>query len=122
MHGYSLQDLSDVIDNRLTKQTLQRLETGEAKPDSEIVSLLSKALKLSPDYFFREVSFSLEDLSFRKLKKLPVREQEKVKAQTLDFLERYLELEDMLGIKNKISFMAKEFSRSRRSRCGKQRP
>lgn len=109
MHGFSLQDLSDALQSHFTKQTLQRLETGEVKPDSETISLLSKALKLSPDYFFRETTLSLEDLTFRKLRKLPVREQEKVKAQTLDLLERYLELEDMLGIENKIPFKPKSY-------------
>ncbi len=109
MNGFSLQDLSDAISNRLNKQSLQRLETGEANPDSEIISLLSKALKVTSDYFFRESTVTLEDLSFRKLKKLPVKEQEKVKANTIDFLERYLELEDMLGIDNQISFFPKSY-------------
>ena len=90
MNGFSLQDLSDAIANRLNKQALQRLETEEAQPDSETISLLSKALKVTSDYFFRESTVTLEDLRFRKLKKLPVKEQEKVKANTIDFLERYL--------------------------------
>jgi Zn-dependent peptidase ImmA (M78 family) len=109
MNGYSLQDLSDAIQNQLNKQFLQRLETGEAKPDSETISLLSKALKLPPDYFVRETAVSLKDLTFRKLKKLPVKEQEKVIAQTVDYLERYLELEEMLSINNKISFTPKGY-------------
>lgn len=107
MNGFSLQDLSDAIGNRLNKQLIQRLETGEAKPDSEIISLLGNALKVTSDYFFRDAMVSLEDLTFRKLKKLPVKEQEKVKAQTVDFLERYLELEDMLGLNNHIPFKPK---------------
>ena len=109
MNGFSLQDLSDAIANRLNKQALQRLETEEAEPDSETVSLLSKALKVTSDYFFRESTVTLEDLRFRKLKKLPVKEQEKVKANTIDFLERYLELEDILGIDNQISFSPKSY-------------
>jgi transcriptional regulator with XRE-family HTH domain len=73
MNGYCLQDLSDAIQNQLNKQFLSRLETGEAKPDSQTIHLLSSALKLPADYFVRETSVSLEDLSFRKLKKLPVK-------------------------------------------------
>ena len=109
MNGFSLQDLSDAIGNRLNKQLIQRLETGEAKPDSEIISLLGNALKVTSDYFFRDATVSLEDLTFRKLKKLPAKEQEKVKAQTVDFLERYLELEDMLGLNNHIPFKPKGY-------------
>ena len=56
MNGFSLQDLSDAIGNRLNKQLIQRLETGEAKPDSEIISLLGNALKVTSDYFFRDAT------------------------------------------------------------------
>lgn len=107
MNGFSLQDLSDTINNQLSKQALNRLETGEAKPDSQILSLLCKALHVTTDYFFREATVALDDIRFRKLKKLPVKEQEKVVAQTVEFLERYLELEDLLGIDNRIKFTPK---------------
>ncbi len=109
MNGYSLQDLSDAIKNQFNKQALQRLETGEAKPDSQTISVLSKALHLPADYFVRETVVHLEDLRFRKLNKLPVKEIKKINAKTIDYLERYLELEDMLGIDNKISFIPKTY-------------
>jgi Zn-dependent peptidase ImmA (M78 family) len=109
MNGYSLQDLSDAIRNQFNKQLLQRLETGEAKPDSQTISLLSKALHLPSDYFVKETVVQLEELRFRKLKKLPAKEVEKITALTVDYLERYLELEDMLGIDNKISFVPKTY-------------
>ena len=109
MNGYSLQDLSDTIKNQLNKQTLQRLETGEAKPDGKTISLLSKALKLPADYFVKETTVHLEELRFRKLLKLPAKELEKVTALTVDYLERYLELEDMLGINNIIPFVPKSY-------------
>lgn len=104
MKGFSLQDLSDAIENQINKQALNRLENGEADPDSATISLLSKALKVNSDYFFRESSVSLSDIKFRKLKKLTVKEQEKVTAQTMDFLERYLELENLLGIDGTMKF------------------
>jgi Zn-dependent peptidase ImmA (M78 family) len=110
MNGYSLQDLSDAIKNQFNKQALQRLETGETRPDSQTISLLSKAMHLPADYFVREAAVHLGELRFRKLKKLPAKEVEKITAQTIDYLERYLELEDMLGIENKISFIPKIYS------------
>lgn len=109
MSGFSLQDLSDAMNNFLNKQALNRLETGEALPDSETLSFLSKALKVPTDYFFKEANVSLEDIRFRKLKKLLVKDQEKVIAQTTDLLERYLELEDILGLDNKIKFKPKGY-------------
>jgi Zn-dependent peptidase ImmA (M78 family)/DNA-binding XRE family transcriptional regulator len=107
MNGFSLQDLSDKISNRLNKQALNRLETGEAEPDSETISLLSRALHVNMDYFFRESSVALDDVRFRKLKKLPAKEQEKVIGKTIEYLERYLELEDLLGIENTLKFKPK---------------
>ena len=107
MNGYSLQDLSDAIQHKINKQALNRMETGELEPDSTTVSLLGKALKVPADYFFRQASVDLGDVRFRKLKKLTVKEQEKVTAQTIEFLERYLELEDLLGIDNVIKFVPK---------------
>lgn len=107
MNGFSLQDLSDAINNKLNKQALNRLETGEVKPDSNILGILCSVLHVTPDYFFRESSVALDEVRFRKLKKLPVKEQEKVVTQTVEFLERYLELEDLLGIDNKIKFLPK---------------
>jgi len=107
MNGFSLQDLSDKINNRLNKQALNRLENGEVEPDSATISLLCKALQVNMDYFFREVSVALDDVRFRKLKKLPVKEQEKVIGKTIEYLERYLELEDMLGIENTLKFKPK---------------
>lgn len=109
MKGYSLQELSDAVNNQWNKQYLNRLETGEAAPDSEILRALCKALGVTHEYFFREVSVSLEDVKFRKLKKLPVKEQERVVHQTAEYLERYLELESMLGIDNQVPFTPKQY-------------
>jgi len=107
MKGFSLQDLAAVTENKWNKQYLNRLETGEAKPDSETLYILSKALAVNSEYFFRESTVGLEDVRFRKLKKLPVKEQEKVIHQTVEYLERYLELENLLGIENTLPFKAK---------------
>lgn len=107
MKGYSLQDLSDALQAKWNKQFLNRLETGEANPDSEMISKLSKALNVTSDYFFRESSVALDDIKFRKLKKLPVKEQEKVIYKTAEYLERYLELENLLGINSKPVFKPK---------------
>lgn len=107
MKGYSLQDLAVAVQNKWNKQYLNRLENGEAKPDSETLIALSKALDVTSDYFFRESTVSLEDIRFRKLKKLPVKEQGKVIHRTMEYLDRYLELENLLGVDNAITFKAK---------------
>jgi len=109
MNGLSLQDLSDSLGNSLSKQALNRLETGELKPDSEILSQLCKALNVTLDYFFKDNSVTLEHVEFRKLQKLPIKEQEKVKSRTIEFLERYFEIENLLGLNNALPFTPKNY-------------
>src|SRR5690606_41124562 len=71
MKGFSLQDLADALDNQLSRQALHRYEKGEVIPDAEKINLLSKALNVSPDYFFRTTKVELSDVEYRKLSKMP---------------------------------------------------
>lgn len=109
MNGLSLQELSDRLDGALSKQALNRLETGEQAPDSAVLSCLCAALHVTLDYFYKDTSVDLTQIEFRKLKKLPVKEQELVVSTTREYLERYLELENLLGITGRPSFNLKAY-------------
>jgi len=98
LNGYSLQDLADSLDSKISRQALHKYEKGEVIPDSEMIGQLSKALNVQPDFFFRDTEVKLGELEFRKLKKLPVKEQNRIVEQTKDVLSRYLELEEIIGI------------------------
>lgn len=98
MNGFSLQYLADKLDRKISKQALNKYEAGQSVPEVSMFSDLSKALNVPQDYFFRSNKIELDNLSFRKLSKLSVKEQDIVTHRTIDFLERYLELEDILGI------------------------
>jgi len=102
MKGYSLQDLADALDNKISKQGLNKYEQGLMKPDSEKLLAICKALDVKPDYFSRDTQLQLENVEFRKLQKLPAKERESIKQRTIDFLERYYELEDLIGIENEF--------------------
>jgi Zn-dependent peptidase ImmA (M78 family)/DNA-binding XRE family transcriptional regulator len=104
MNGLSLQELSDKLGGILSKQALNRLETGEQSPDSIILSKLCSALGVTLDYFSKDASVVLDQVEFRKLKKLSVKEQDRVVSTTKEYLERYLELENLLGITERASF------------------
>lgn len=97
MNGMSIQDLVDRLDASISKQAISRYENGIMKPSGERLLLLSKALGVKPDYFERDIEVSLEEPSFRKLKSLPVKEQDRINQKAIDYLERYLELESILG-------------------------
>jgi len=109
MKGFSLQDLANALDNQLSRQALHRYEKGEVIPDAEKINLLSKALNLSPDYFFRTTKVELSEIEYRKLSKMPQKEASVIKEKTKEYLSRYLELEEILGLPNEFENHLKDF-------------
>lgn len=109
MKGFSLQDLADALDNQLSRQALHRYEKGEVIPDTEKINLLSKALDVNPDYFFRNTKVELGEVEFRKLSKMPQKEATVIKEITKEKLSRYLELEEILGLPNEFEDYLKDF-------------
>ncbi len=109
MKGFSLQDLADALDNQLSRQALHRYEKGEVIPDTEKINLLSKALNVNPDYFFRSTKVELGEVGFRKLSKMPQKEASIIKEITKEKLSRYLELEEILGLPNEFEDHLKDF-------------
>jgi len=100
MNGFSLQDVADALGNKLTRQALYRYEKGEVMPDEEKINLLCTALRVSRDFFFRNTKVELSEIEYRKLSKMPQKEASKIKEQTKEYLSRYLELEEIIGIAN----------------------
>jgi Zn-dependent peptidase ImmA (M78 family)/transcriptional regulator with XRE-family HTH domain len=102
LNGLSLQDLANLLENKISRQALHRYEKGEVIPDSEMINLLSDTLKVRPDYFFRDTKVEIGQVEYRKLKRLPAKEEAKVVEQTREYLSRYLELEEILGLPMKF--------------------
>jgi Zn-dependent peptidase ImmA (M78 family)/transcriptional regulator with XRE-family HTH domain len=97
LNGYSLQDLSDQLENKISRQALHKYEKGEVIPDSEKIGLLCQALNVRPDYFFRENTVELGPIEFRKLQRFPAKEETRIIEIVRDKLARYLELEEILA-------------------------
>lgn len=99
LKGMSLQDLADKLNNSISRQGLHKYETGIVNPDIEMLKKLSEALEVPIDYFFRDIgSLHLSKIEFRKLHILPSKEELTIIEQTKDILQRYLEIESILGI------------------------
>lgn len=98
MKGFSLQDLADVLEPKLSRQALHRYEKGEVMPDSEKLMQLCKALGVTTDFFFRSTEVELGEIEYRKLARMPQKEAAVIKEKTKEYLSRYLELEDILGL------------------------
>ncbi len=98
MKGWSLQELADNLDFSLSKQALNKYELGEMKPTEEVLRALSVALGVKPDFFLRTSNIQLGKIEFRKSPKLSVKEVDSVKEKVIEFLERYLEVEQLLNL------------------------
>lgn len=109
MKGFSLQDLVDALGGQLSRQALHRYEKGEVIPDSEKINLLSKVLNVNPDYFFRSTQVELGEVEFRKLSKMPHKVATLIKEKTKEYLSRYLELEEILGLPREFENHLKDF-------------
>ncbi|GAO42302.1 XRE family transcriptional regulator [Flavihumibacter petaseus] len=97
MKGWSLQELADNIPVSISKQALHKYESGLMHPTGEVLIALSKALGLRPDYFLRK-SIELGPIAFRKKARLGSKEIDSIKEKVKEFLERYLEVEQLLNI------------------------
>ena len=97
MAGMSQQGLADATNNLVTKQALSKYEKGKMFPASDILVSISKALGVKSGYFYRQSQVELTGLEFRKKSRLSKKDENRVKYQTLDFLERYIEIESVMG-------------------------
>ena len=100
MAGMSLQELSDTLINQVTKQALNKYELGQMKPTTDVLLELSKALKVSPDYFLKVSQVEFGEISFRKRNSLLKKDEDAIIERVRDHIERYLELENILAVSN----------------------
>lgn len=101
MKGLSLQGLAELLAAHqisLSKQALHKYEKGEAQPDGQVLASLSKLLGVHIDFFFQPDQVELSMPEYRKLSRLPAKEQDRISAITRYAVARYLELESILGI------------------------
>lgn len=103
MSGFSLQDLADALQNKITKQALNKYEMGSMLPTSDILGELAKVLKVKPDYFVRKGIIELGQISFRKKKDFSRKNEEAIIEKARDYVERYLEIESIIGHEQKFS-------------------
>jgi len=98
MAGMSLQELSDSLNNIVSKQALHKYEQGLMNPTSEVLIALSKSLKVKPDYFLKKERIILKAISFRKRLSLSKKVEESIVEKARDYVERFFEIEALLGI------------------------
>lgn len=98
MAGMSLQDLSNALVNTVTKQALSKYEQGDMNPTTEVLLSIAKVLKVKPDYFLKKKTLELGQLQFRRRADLSKKEEEALVERVRDYVERYIELEEILNV------------------------
>lgn len=100
-NGLSLRKLSDslrVAGVEVSHAALGKYENGVMLPDSEKLIALCDVLGVEPDDFFRTETVKLEKVEFRKLAHFGQKKVDRIREEAVEFFERYLEIEAMLGI------------------------
>lgn len=101
MQSLSMEALCEKTGNVLSKQSISKFESGKMMPDSKTLISLSNALGVNIDYFFRPITITIENIEFRKKKKLGIKQIASIKEVVKDRLERYYEIE-AIGESNSI--------------------
>jgi Zn-dependent peptidase ImmA (M78 family)/DNA-binding XRE family transcriptional regulator len=99
MAGMSLDALSLKTGSIVSKQALSKYEKGRINPSSEVLLALAKALDVKVDYFFRSAKVCIAGIEFRKRARLTKKEEDRIKYQTIDFIQKYLEIEEVLNVR-----------------------
>jgi Zn-dependent peptidase ImmA (M78 family)/transcriptional regulator with XRE-family HTH domain len=81
----------------VTKMAISKYENGTITPNSGVLIALAKALEVKIDYFFRGSAIRLSKPAYRCRKELSPKDETKILGKTADWLERYLDLEQITG-------------------------
>lgn len=95
----SMDKLVELIGGVVSKQAISKYESAKMMPNSKVLIAFSIALGVEPDYFLRPFLFDANEfeVSFRKKSNTSVKDINALKVQIQDQVERYLEIEELLG-------------------------
>ena len=98
--GLSLRGLANRLNGTVSAQSIGKYERGEMKPGSEVLIALSRELKLPVSYFTSPLQAELAGLDFRKKSGTSAKDRAWVEAEVLHQVERYLTIEQVLGLES----------------------
>jgi len=108
MAGLSMEDLVTKAGRIVSKQAISKYENGIMEPSPPILEQLAQVLNVKPSYFQQRARLQLSDLYFRQKSKLSRKEEDAIKYRAINYLERYLELEDRLGLTLPFKYRVKK--------------
>jgi len=107
MKGFSLQKLAELLGEPFNKQLLNRLESGMQSPSSDQLIRLSESLGRTIDYLMKPNDIKIQQIDFRKTISVGKKVTDRILEVSNEYLERYLELEDLLGLDSNLKFNPK---------------
>jgi len=103
--GLNMRDLGEKAG--VSAQAISKYERGINVPGSDVLLRLSKALDVKVEYFFRTTSITSFAPFYRKKSRLKLRDERSIIAQIRDWLERYLEIENLYDLEESYSLPEK---------------
>ena len=100
MKNLSMAALSNLLGGAVSPQAIYKYEAGKMLPGSGLLAELSRVLEVPVDFFFRPFNVSISGIEFRKKSKLRVGERRSIEGASIDRVERYVEIEDISGLKH----------------------
>lgn len=102
IRGLSMDDLCAKMNNTISKMTISKYENNKLKPNSSIIIEIAKALELPVEYFFRPLTINVKNIEFRKKKSLSIKNINMIREQIVEYLEKYIEIEQICSIDSKF--------------------
>lgn len=96
----SQRELCNVVDGKVSPTAIVKYEKGLMMPSSDVLIVLSKALEMKLDYFFRPFTIDIDPskFEFRKKSSMGIKKVESIKYLVCSEIEKYIEIETLLGI------------------------
>ena len=98
MRGWSLREMEEQLHGEVTHAALHKYEQGQMLPSSKVLLHLASTLEQSSDFFFRAPTVSISRIEFRKRTTLGVHKEERLRENATEYFERYIEIEELLGV------------------------
>ena len=96
--GVSLRDLAGAMGGMVTAQAIGKYERGEMQPRAPVMRALGRALRVPEGYLRGRSEVRLESVEFRRNRLTSRREEAAIRSRVLAAVERYLEIEELVGI------------------------
>ena len=96
----SQRELCKSVGGKVSPTAIEKYEKGLMMPSGDVLIVLSNALGMKLDYFFRPFAVDIDPsgFEFRKQSVMGSKKVESVKALVCSEIEKYLEIEAILGI------------------------